>query len=215
MLRPREAGGLSGVVLAGGKARRLGGAVKARLEVGGVPIIDRITSCLARLCGEIVIVANDPEPYGRWSGRLYPDILPGKGSLGGIYTALTVASTERVFICACDMPFVSPELVEHLAARLGEHDAAIPHDGARLQPLHGIFRRRVLPTLEAMVKAGELKIERFVDRIETVICGADELRTFGIPLEVVFFNVNTAEDLAEANRWAHHLSTHAPTNRPP
>jgi molybdopterin-guanine dinucleotide biosynthesis protein A len=193
---------VSSVVLAGGKARRLGGAVKGRLEVGGVPIIDRITTCLARLCDEIVIVANDPEPYDGWSGRLYPDIVPGKGSLGGIYTALTVARTERVFVCACDMPFVSLELVKHLAARLGEHDAAIPHDGARLQPLHGIFRRRVLPTLEAMVKADDLKIERFVDRIEALICGPDELPTFGTPLEIVFFNVNTAEDLAEANRWA-------------
>lgn len=202
MRRPREATGLTSVVLAGGKARRLGGAVKARLEVGGIPIIDRITSRLAGVCDEIVIVANDAAPYRGWPGRLCPDILPGKGSLGGIYTALTVASAERVFVCACDMPFVSLELIEHLAARLGEYDAAVPHDGARLQPLHGIFRRRVLPTLEAMVAADELKIERFVDRIEAVVCGPDELPTFGTPLDVVFFNVNTSEDLAEANRWA-------------
>jgi len=202
MPHPGEAMRLSGVVLAGGKARRLGGAVKARLEVGGAPIIDHITTRLAQVCDELVIIANDPEPYRGWSGPLYPDILPGKGSLGGLYTALTVANTERVFVCACDMPFVSLALIEHLAADLGEHDAAIPHDGARLQPLHGIFRRRVLPTLEAMVMADDLKIERFVDRIAAVVCRPEELTTFGTPLSVVFFNVNTPEDLAEANRWA-------------
>jgi len=200
--RPSETGGLSSVVLAGGKARRLGGAVKARLEVGGVAIIDRITTRLGTVSEEIVLVANDSAPYRNWAGRLYSDVLPGKGSLGGIYTALTVARTERVFVCACDMPFVSVSLIEHLAMQLGDHDAAVPHDGVRLQPLHGIFRRRVLPELGVMLAADELKIERFVDRIDAVVCRADELPGLGTPLDVVFFNVNTSEDLARANQWA-------------
>jgi molybdopterin-guanine dinucleotide biosynthesis protein A len=67
-----------------------------------------------------------------------------------------VANTERVFVCACDMPFVCVDLVEHLVRQLGEYDAAIPSDGTRLQPMHGIYHRRVLPLLEVRLNAYDL-----------------------------------------------------------
>jgi len=196
--------GMTGAILAGGKARRMGGNVKGLLAVGGVPILDRVLERLRQCCNEILIVANEREPYESREEQIYPDIFPGKGSLGGIYTALKAANTERIFVCACDMPFVDVGLIRHLNRRIGDYDAIIPSDARGLQPMHGLYRSRILPGLEARLGADDLKVEHFIDSIHALILDPEEVSSMD-PLGIAFMNVNTPEDLLVANRWASRL----------
>lgn len=179
----------------------MGGLVKGRLEVGGVPILDRILERLGQCCAEIFIVANDPDPYRSWRGPLYADVIPERGSLGGIYTALNFASTEHVFVCACDMPFISVDLIQYLRRRLDHYDAVIPRDAKGLQPMHGLYTRRIVSVLETRLRGDDLKVEHFIDSIDALILGPEEVATVE-PLGTAFLNVNTPDDLRHANRWA-------------
>jgi molybdopterin-guanine dinucleotide biosynthesis protein A len=192
---------MTGAILAGGKARRMGGETKGLLEVGGVAILDRVFERLRRCCSEILIVANEREPYESRTGSIYADVFPGRGSLGGLYTALKAATTEYVFVCACDMPFVHVDLIRHLYRRIGHYDAVIPRDAHGLQPMHGLYRRQILSGLEVRIGRDDLKIEHFIDSIGALVLGPAEVS--GIDqLGVAFMNVNTPEDLLKANQWA-------------
>jgi molybdenum cofactor guanylyltransferase len=193
---------LTGAVLAGGKGRRMGGAVKGQLDVGGIAIVERIIKRLDQCCSRTVIVANDPEPYRTYGRDIYPDIVPGSGSLGGIYTALSVATTEFVFVCACDMPFVAADLVRHLVRRIDDCDAVIPRDARGVQPMHGVYRRRTLPKLEVQLRGGDLKVEHFIESIGALVLTVEEVATVE-PRGLACFNVNSPDDLLEANRRAH------------
>ena len=117
------------------------------------------------------------------------------------YTALRAANTERVFVCACDMPFVHVDLIRHLDDRMGDYDAVVPRDTQGLQPMHGLYSSRILPALEARLAADDLKIEHFVDSIDALILSPEEVSSID-PLGIAFMNVNTPEDVVAANRWA-------------
>ena len=82
---------ISGVIQAGGKSTRMG-RNKAVLEIGGKRLIDRLVDGLQQIFPEVIIVANTPDLYENLGVRVVPDLIPGKGSLGGIYTATAVAS---------------------------------------------------------------------------------------------------------------------------
>ena len=103
--------GLTGVVLAGGEARRMGRINKALVTVAGVPVIDHILARLAETCAHVMVIANDPAPYAERGLEVHADVMPHHAALGGLYTALLKARTEHVFVCACDMPFLSAPLI--------------------------------------------------------------------------------------------------------
>jgi molybdopterin-guanine dinucleotide biosynthesis protein A len=179
----------------------MGGSVKGLLEVGGVAILDRILDRLRLCSSDILIVANERESYESRTERTYSDMCPGKGSLGGLYTAVKVANTDHIFVCACDMPFVQVDLIRHRGRRIGDYDAVIPSDGRGLQLMHGLYSRRILSGLEARLGAGDLRIEHFIDSIHALILSPEEVASID-QLGIAFMNVNTPEDLLIANRWA-------------
>jgi len=192
--------GLTGAILAGGQARRMGRINKALLEIGGVPILDRILATLTACCESVIVIANQPEPYNERRLAVFPDLMPGTGSLGGLYTALEVASTEKVFVCACDMPFVSESLLRYMSARSGSCDAIVPRDHYGLQPMHAIYSREPRKMLRARLQNGLLKVEHFLDSINARILPPEEVSradSFGI----AFLNVNDPEDLRRAQEF--------------
>lgn len=189
--------GLTGAVLAGGRARRMGGRNKALLEFGGQSILDRVLAALSASCEHVIIVANDHGPYRDRGLPLFSDLLPETGSLGGLYTALQQAPSDRVFVCACDMPFVSAPLIRHLADRLEGFDAAVPSDGERLQPMHSVYDRRCAPAIRARLEERRLKIEHFLAEARSVILSPDEVAAYAHPV-LTYFNVNTPDDFRDA-----------------
>lgn len=192
---------LTGAILAGGQARRMGGINKAQLPVGGVPIIERINATLSRCCEQVIVIANHPESYRERGLTVFPDLIPGAGTLGGLYTALEHASTEYVFVCACDMPFINEKLIRHLVKQLEGHDAAIPRDEYGLQPMHAVYKRSCRSILQKRLESGLLKVEDVLYEVCAVLIEGETLRTLD-PRGCAFMNVNRPADLEHAQELA-------------
>src|SRR5262245_40152266 len=137
----------SAAILAGGRARRLGGQDKSALIVDGVRLLDRQIAVLRPLTDTILLVGYPgPAPA---SCIAVADPRPGTGPLGAIPTALSAAPTERVLILATDLPFLTTAFLSFLAKADENADAVVPVSGGRWQPLCAIYHRRARPTFDA------------------------------------------------------------------
>ncbi|HXF94667.1 MAG TPA: molybdenum cofactor guanylyltransferase [Gemmatimonadales bacterium] len=191
---------MRGAVLAGGAARRYGGHPKGLAEVGGRRILDRVVEAVAAVTGESpLLVANAPDaPTWRPDLRTVPDARPGTGSLGGIYTAVA-AGAGPVLCVAWDMPFVAPPLLAALVEGATGYDAFLPESDSRrgLEPLCAVYGPACRAAIERQFARGDLRAIGFHDAVRVGTLSLDEVRRFGDP-EILFFNVNTPEDLARA-----------------
>jgi molybdopterin-guanine dinucleotide biosynthesis protein A len=209
---------LRGAVLAGGGATRFGGRPKGLETVGDERILDRLVRTLTEAFGtQPLLVANAPDAAS-WRPELQvvPDVRPGLGALGGIYTAV-VAAPAPVVCVAWDMPFVSVPLLLALAEGLTAHDAMLPEsDGRRgVEPLCAAYGPACRDAIAATLDAGDLRAIGFHPRISVGILPLSAVRRFGDP-ELLFFNVNTADDLASADGlWRRHASSPSSGGRTP
>jgi molybdopterin-guanine dinucleotide biosynthesis protein A len=187
-----------GAILAGGGATRFGGKPKGLEVVGGERILDRLVRVMtAAFDGPPLLVANAPEaPEWRPGLRVVPDVRPGVGSLGGIYTAVVEAPAPVVCV-AWDMPFVSEALLRRLADGLREHDAFLPESGGRrgVEPLCAAYGPACREAIAHSLDEGDLRAIAFHQRVRVGVLPLSEVGRFGDP-ERLFFNVNTADDLA-------------------
>lgn len=192
-------------ILAGGGATRFGGQPKGLERVGGQRILDRlVTECRRAFGGPPLLVANAPEADA-WQPelRVVPDSRPGLGSLGGIYTAVLEAPAPVVCV-AWDMPFVSAELLAALAAGLAKYDAFLPESNGRrgVEPLCAAYGPACAAAIAASTDAGDLRAIGFHSRVNVGVLPLDEVRRLGDPGQL-FFNVNTAAELARAEALWH------------
>ena len=127
----------TGAILAGGRARRLGGLNKAGLTLhpGGPSVLDRQLARLRRVVDHTIIIANDADAFGSFGVPVIPDMRPDDGALGALYTAIQAAPTDRTLVMACDMPFVSEPLLAYLVGAGGAADIAIPRTARGYEPL--------------------------------------------------------------------------------
>ena len=193
-----------GAILAGGSAVRFGGQPKGLRTVGGQRILDRLVEAFLAGLGRLpLLVANDSEAPGwRHDLRVVSDLRPGAGALGGLFTAVTLAPAPVVCV-AWDMPFVTGPLLTELARGLGGFDAFLPESGGPrgLEPLCAAYGPACARAMLESLEAGDLRAVGFHDRVKVGILSLDRIRPLGDPGRL-FFNVNTAEDLAEADaRW--------------
>jgi molybdopterin-guanine dinucleotide biosynthesis protein A len=178
--------------------------------VGGERILDRLERTMREALGQApLLVANAPDA-GTWRPdlRVRPDLRPGLGSLGGIYTAVAEAPAPVVCV-AWDMPFVPSALVRALADGLARYDAVLPEsDGRRgVEPLCAAYGPACLEPIAARLDAGDLRAIAFHPSISVGILPLAEVRAYGDPA-FLFFNVNTADDLARADDlWRRHGSS--------
>ena len=189
------------VILAGGGATRYGGRPKGLEMVGGVRIVDRLIAAFGEVFSTPpVLVANDPGAAEWETGLIIrADVRPGEGALGGLLTALTIAEGAPVVVAAWDMPFVPPSLLRELAAGLGDHDAFLPaSDGRRgVEPMLAAYGPAALPAIVAALDRGDRRAIAFHDAVRIGILPRERVRTHGDPA-LLFFNVNTPEELAHA-----------------
>jgi len=198
---------LRGAVLAGGAARRYGGRPKGLVELGGRRILDRVVDAVRGVTGAPpLLVANAPDGPG-WRPDLHtvPDVRPGCGSLGGIYTAVA-SGTGPVLCIAWDMPFVTAGLLRALVDGSAGYDAFLPEsDGKRrVEPLCAVYGPACAPAIERRLVRGDLKAIGFHPEVKVGTLPLERVREFGEP-DVLFFNVNTPEDLERAEAvWRRH-----------
>jgi FdhD protein len=156
--------GVTGVILAGGESRRMG-SDKSLLPLDGGRFIDHAYRCLAALFDEVLIVTNSPDLYAGLPCRKVPDLYPLKGSLAGIHSGLSHARTGKIFVVACDMPFLSAEVIRRLCVAGEAANVVIPRSERGVEPLHALYDTRCLPAVEELLDAGEKKIVRFFPRV--------------------------------------------------
>jgi molybdopterin-guanine dinucleotide biosynthesis protein A len=195
-------------VIAGGAATRYGGSPKGLFEVGGRRILDRAVESLERATGvKPTLIANAPDA-GSWRPDLegVPDVLPGQGALGGILTA--VERLAPVLCVAWDMPFVPADLLAALAALLEGADAALPESGSRrgLEPLCAAYGGACGPAIRAALARGDGRAVGFHPEVRVVRLSREAVLQYGEP-DVLFFNVNTADDLARAESLCRSLDS--------
>ena len=197
-----------GAILAGGLASRFGGKAKGLHAVGGQRILDRIAAALQPVASEIVLVTAAPEAESWLPGsRVVPDRLPGRGSLTGIHAALSADSPPRdAIVIGWDMPFVTTQLLEILfeESRLGAYEAVVPMGPQGLEPCCAWYSGRARETAGRLAEQGEQRLGMFVEslpRVRRLTPTEIRARGGGDPA-VLFQNVNTPEDLEEAERIA-------------
>jgi len=195
------------VIQAGGESTRMG-ANKALMPFLGRPLIERVIEQLQPVAGKRFVVTNEPESFAFLDLPLYPDLLPGFGALGGLYTALARADTPWVGMVACDMPFASARLLEAEFALLeeGDADVVIPHSGEGYEPFHAVFRREAcLSAVKTALEQGQRRMISWLPVVKVLTMGVDELRRYDPDL-LAFQNVNTPEEFAAAEQLARSLT---------
>ncbi len=186
-----------GLVVAGGQGRRLR-REKGWHEVGGIPMIERVRAALTAVADEVVVVGGERAPAGV---HLVADDRPGAGPLAAICTGMNTALADLYLVVACDMPFVNRELLRHLVVASRGFDVVVPVVGGRDQPLCAADACACLPAIVEALAAGDARVADLFPRVRVRRLDETELGQFGPP-EVLFFNVNTPEELARAEQIA-------------
>jgi len=192
---------LTVAVQAGGESHRMG-VDKARVDFLGQLLIVRVLERVALLADEILVTTNQPEAYSFLQVPCVPDVLPGHGALGGLYTALSAASHPFVAVIACDMPFANAGLLafqqEVLLATAA--DAAIPRTPDGLEPFHAVYRKSTcLPWIQAALEAGQRRVDSWMKQASVRYITPEEIARHD-PDGLAFLNINTPAELAEAVR---------------
>lgn len=170
----------------------------------GRPLIQRVIDRLVPIADEIIVTTNRPDDYAFLDLRLVSDIVPGRGALGGLYTALFSAACDVVAVAACDMPFASSRLVEAAVRLLVEEDAdvVIPESAEGLEPLHAVYRRATcIPAIKAAIAADKWKVISWFPQVKVRALKMDEIKLLD-PSGLCFWNLNTPQEFAEAERRA-------------
>ena len=193
------------VLQSGGQSSRMG-RDKALVPFRGKTLIEHILAQTGGLAQETIVITNRPDEYRFLGLPLYPDVIPDKGALGGLYSAITHARHDLCLVLACDMPFLDRPLLDHLIALASEHDAVVPRlypaeSGGRrelqAEPFRAVYRKTCLAPIRAALDAGKMRVISFFDAVDVRFVDPPEIEGFD-PGARSFFNINTPEELAEA-----------------
>ncbi len=183
---------VTGVILAGGESRRMG-SNKSLLPLAGARFIDHVYRRMAELFNEVIIVTNTPDLYKEIPCRKVPDIYYAQGALAGVHSGLAHARCEKIFVVACDMPFISAKVVKEICNHADQGDLVVPYSSNGHEPLHALYCKSCLPAMEEVLDAGLKRIIAFFDKVHQVELPAATIRQHD-PEEKSFQNINTPED---------------------
>jgi molybdenum cofactor guanylyltransferase len=184
---------VSGIILAGGLGRRMGGVDKGLQRLHGQPMIAHVLARLAPQVDEIVINANqNQERYAAFGHRVVPDAIGGfAGPLAGLHAGLAAISHPLAVTVPCDSPFLPTDLVARLREHMGANDLAVAKTGDQPHPVFALVRRAVASHLEMFLKSGGRKIDAWYASLKVVeVLFDDEADAFR--------NINTLEELGRA-----------------
>ncbi len=184
-------------ITAGGKALRMNGLTKAFISINGQRIIDRNLKILSPLFPNIIIISNNPELFSSdYSYPVYTDYYKNIGPLAGLHTALKNTLSEAIFLISSDLPYISTKIIEILITEYQktEKDAIIPIMAGKIEPLFGIYSKKVFHKLEQYIESDKgYAMRNFLKEVDTsyiAISNNQENRK-------AFYNINTPDDLRE------------------
>jgi len=198
---------VSAIVLAGGHSRRLG-QDKRRLRLWGETqptLLEHTVSIVAQLCSDVVVVLNDPDAWPDLPARFAADVYPDGGALGGIYSGLLAARHDYALAVACDMPFLSLDLLRAMLLRRRDYDILVPRslqpgttrNALDVESLHAIYSKACLKPMQQTLESGRRQIAAFFPQVRVAYVEPEETRRYD-PSGRSFVNVNTPEQMAQA-----------------
>jgi molybdenum cofactor guanylyltransferase len=182
---------ITGLVLAGGEGRRMGGQDKGLVIYSGKPMVDWVIERILPQVDELLISANrNLDEYAQRGYRVLPDSLPGfRGPLAGMLTGLNAARHEWVLAVPCDVPHLPLDLVSHLAESAARRQAVIARDDERTHPAIVLLNRSCTQKLMDYLERGGRSVKGFLGTLNAV--------TVLFPDPAAFRNINTAGQLEE------------------
>ncbi|KAF0145948.1 MAG: molybdopterin-guanine dinucleotide biosynthesis protein A [Nitrospirae bacterium] len=190
---------MTGIILAGGENKRIP-VLKGHIEINGQRIIDSGINLLKNFFDRVIISTNTPELYFYCGVPMIGDIIKQRGPIAGIFSVLSNTGDD-IFVTACDMPFIKPELVSLLVARCALHeenwDAVIPVFEGRPQPLLGIYSKNILSVIEERLRKELRSLKDMLTELKVLYIKEEEVRETD-PEGRSFVNINTMEDFKKA-----------------
>lgn len=184
---------ITGVVLAGGLGRRMGGVDKGLRSLHGRPMVAAVIERFAPQVSELLINANQNiGVYAQFGYRVVPDVIGGyAGPLAGLHAALTAATHPLVATAPCDSPFLPTDVVARLHDAMLAHQAqlAVAKTGQQAHPVFCLCQRDILPHLEQFLAGGGRKIDLWYATLRVVEVGFDDVAD-------AFSNINSPQELA-------------------
>ncbi|WP_224960616.1 molybdenum cofactor guanylyltransferase [Geomonas subterranea] len=183
---------ITGVILVGGKSRRMG-RDKAFLELQGRPLFERVLDLFRECFPKVLLVGDRRERFDSYALSVLPDLIPGS-SLGGVYTGLAGAESEWIFVSSCDLPFPSKVILQHLCSLREGFDAVVPKTGQGYEPLFALYSRRCLEPIRELLEGGECCAYAWYPKVRVREVGPEEISHLD-PEGIAFLNLNTPEDV--------------------
>ena len=185
--------GVSGIVLAGGQGRRMGGVDKGLQELRGRPMVEWVLARLAPQVDEILINANqNVKRYEKYGHRVVPDEIAGfAGPLAGLHAGMKAAAHPLVVTVPCDSPFLPEDLVSRLRNQLHQFDLAVAKTGDQPHPVFSLTRKDLVENLEQFLQQGGRKIDAWYTSLRVAEVAFDDEAD-------AFRNINTSEELRNA-----------------
>ena len=194
----------TGIILAGGASSRFGSNKALAAWNGKEKLVERVCGVMNSLFSQNLVVVKDSVQFDflKKSGvNLYQDLFAETHSLGGIYSGLHYAPTERVFVCGCDMPHLQPGLVRAMWEASAGYDAVVPVWQGRLQPLCGFYSKSCLGVLRRMAQEKRFKIQELFGIVRTRLFQEDDVLAYDAQ-GLSFCDVDTPEDFLKAKAIA-------------
>lgn len=188
---------MNGIILAGGKATRLNGIPKGLIQLNGMPILENQVNLLKKFCHQIIIVSNDSSYHYLQSDTIVviSDLIKDIGPLGGLYTGLSFTNKEKNIVLACDMPYVSEDVMHFLISYQEKGEVIVPKLQEDIHPLCGIYSINILPIIQQQIEKNNFKLKHLLKLTNTFYVDfPDSMKNF-------LTNINTFEEL---NKWKKH-----------
>lgn len=189
---------MTGVVLAGGRNSRMG-RDKASLPWQGSDFLQVILQKLTAVCDELIVVTNMARTEMLPNVRYVADIIPQRGPLSGIHAGLVHATTDLVFVTACDMPYLSVAAVNHLRSLSPGWDVVAPGEAEYLEPLFACYRKTCIPVIESLLQQDIRKTQALFPLVRYRQVPLDEMKQFDPQLRFLY-NINFPSDYQAALR---------------
>ncbi len=185
--------GVTGLVLAGGQGRRMGGVDKGLQLLHGIPMVAAVLARIAPQVDEVLINANQNlQAYEGFGHRVVPDAIGGfAGPLAGLHAGLCAATHAMVLTAPCDSPFLPLDLLSRLRKNIGENDLAVAKTGDQPHPVFALVRQSVRENLERFLSGGGRKIDAWYASLNVIEVAFDDEAD-------AFRNINTREELNSA-----------------
>ncbi len=184
---------ITGVILVGGKSRRMG-KDKTFLPFSGKPLFERVLEMHRERFHRILLVGDRRERFAGYGMPVLEDIFPGS-ALGGLYTGLHLARTEYVFVSPCDLPFPNKDILELICSLRKGFDAVVPATHRGFEPLFALYAKECIEPMRRLLESGTRRICDFYPQVRIRYVSSEELARLDEEGKS-FLNVNTPEEFA-------------------